>query len=63
VIPELRGRGYGREILARTIAELRAEGWQHIRIEVETENVNALGLYRSCGFQEIAEYRYYALRV
>jgi ribosomal protein S18 acetylase RimI-like enzyme len=63
VRPECRGRGYGREILERTIAELRGGGWQHIRIEVETENRNALGLYRSCGFREIAEYRYYALSV
>lgn len=63
VLPEFRGRGHGREILERTIAVLREQGWQQIRIEVETENANALGLYRSCGFREIAEYRYYALRV
>ena len=33
------------------------------RIEVETENVNALGLYTSCGFSEIAAYGYYEVGV
>jgi ribosomal protein S18 acetylase RimI-like enzyme len=63
VVPECRRRGYGREILEKSIDALRAEGWQHIRIEVETENRAALGLYRSCGFREIAQFRYYEMCV
>jgi ribosomal protein S18 acetylase RimI-like enzyme len=61
VLPELQGQGFGRQILTRTVRGLAAEGWRSIRIEVETENRNALGLYRSCGFREIAGYAYYAL--
>jgi ribosomal protein S18 acetylase RimI-like enzyme len=61
VLPELQGQGLGRQILTRTVRRLAAEGWTPIRIEVETENRNALGLYRSCGFREIAGYAYYAL--
>jgi ribosomal protein S18 acetylase RimI-like enzyme len=61
VLPELQGQGFGRQILTRTVRRLAAEGRSPIRIEVETGNRNALGLYRSCGFREIAGYAYYAL--
>jgi ribosomal protein S18 acetylase RimI-like enzyme len=61
VLPELQGQGLGRQILTRTVRRLAAEGWGSIRIEVESGNRNALGLYRSCGFREIAGYAYFAL--
>jgi ribosomal protein S18 acetylase RimI-like enzyme len=61
VLPELQGQGFGRQILTRTVRGLAAEGRSPIRIEVATENRTALGLYRSCGFREIAGYAYYAL--
>jgi ribosomal protein S18 acetylase RimI-like enzyme len=61
VLPEYRGRGYGRQMLRDAVATLRAEGWRHIRIEVATTNPVALSLYRSSGFREIAAYRYYEL--
>ncbi|HYU75521.1 MAG TPA: GNAT family N-acetyltransferase, partial [Ktedonobacteraceae bacterium] len=63
VQPEYRGRGYGRQILARTIQELLAMGQEHIALEVATENRNALSLYQSCGFRETGSYDYYALAV
>lgn len=62
VRPEYRGRGYGRQILARTIQTLRQEPWGEILIEVETQNANALGLYRSCGFRESRTYGFYRVR-
>ena len=61
VLPELQGRGLGRQILTRLVRELAAEGRAPIQIEVETLNRNALGLYRSCGFREVAAYDYHAL--
>jgi mycothiol synthase len=61
VRPEYRGRGYGRQLLARTIEILRGEPWDEILIEVETKNANALGLYRSCGFREIRSYGFYTV--
>jgi ribosomal protein S18 acetylase RimI-like enzyme len=61
VRPECRGRGYGRQILTKVTEELLSEGWRQIRIEVNVENPTALALYRSCGFREIAAYRYYEL--
>jgi ribosomal protein S18 acetylase RimI-like enzyme len=58
VLPAYQGRGYGRQILNDAVAILRDEGWQHILIEVATDNDNALGLYRSCGFDVTAKYDY-----
>jgi ribosomal protein S18 acetylase RimI-like enzyme len=59
VRPEQRGRGYGREILARTIADITAARAQPVFIEVETENDPAYGLYRSLGFEVTTTYDYY----
>ena len=63
VLAEYRGRGYGRQILARTIQELLALGRERIALEVATENRNALSLYQACGFRETGSYDYYALAV
>src|SRR5262249_17877508 len=63
VVPEWRGRGFGRQMLLRTIDRLIAEKWPQILIEVATDNRNALGLYLSCGFQELTTYGYYQLDV
>ena len=63
VVPEHRGRGCGRQILLDVIDILLAEGWQEITIDVATENRNALGLYRACGFQETTTFGYYGLEL
>jgi ribosomal protein S18 acetylase RimI-like enzyme len=61
VRPDQRGRGYGKEILARAIADIVAARLQPIFLEVETENDPAFGLYRSFGFVVITTYDYYRL--
>jgi ribosomal protein S18 acetylase RimI-like enzyme len=61
VRPEQRGRGYGKEILARAIADIVAERPQPVFLEVETENDPAFGLYRSFGFEVTTTYDYYRL--
>jgi ribosomal protein S18 acetylase RimI-like enzyme len=63
VHPDLRGRGYGRQILMGVLDALIAEDWPHIMIEVATDNRVALALYRSCGYREVAAYQYYRLAV
>jgi ribosomal protein S18 acetylase RimI-like enzyme len=63
VHPDLRGRGYGRQILVGVLDALIAEDWPHIMIEVATDNTVALALYRSCGFREVAAYQYYHLAI
>jgi ribosomal protein S18 acetylase RimI-like enzyme len=61
VLPEHRGRGYGRQMLLETVDMLLAEGWERIIIEVATDNVGALGLYKSCGFKVATAYGFYDL--
>jgi ribosomal protein S18 acetylase RimI-like enzyme len=62
VVPDLRGRGLGRQILTRLVRQLAGAGRAPIRIEVSTGNRNALGLYRSCGFRVLLAFAYYAVR-
>jgi ribosomal protein S18 acetylase RimI-like enzyme len=61
VRPLQRGRGYGKEILARAIADIVTQRPQPIFLEVETENDPAFGLYRSFGFEVTTTYDYYRL--
>lgn len=63
VLPAYRGRGYGRQILARTVQEILARGQQQITLEVATTNKHALSLYQSCGFKETSSYDYYRVIV
>ena len=58
VLPEYRGRGYGRQILTGVVRDLLPKK-RDIRLEVETNNRNALSLYHSCGFRGVTAYRYY----
>ncbi|NOK59659.1 MAG: GNAT family N-acetyltransferase [Chloroflexi bacterium AL-W] len=59
VLPDYRGQGYGRQILARTIELTRQTHQEPIFLEVETQNANALGLYESLGFEQTGCYDYY----
>jgi ribosomal protein S18 acetylase RimI-like enzyme len=63
VLPDHRGRGYGRQILAWTIQYALAEGRRPIILEVAPENERALGLYTSVGFRETHRYDYYTMAV
>jgi ribosomal protein S18 acetylase RimI-like enzyme len=56
-----RGRGIGRDVLARACRRLQAAGASRITLEVETENESALALYRSLGFAPLATEDYYRL--
>jgi len=58
-----RGRGYGRQMLEDTIRTIEASSQKQIMLEVDTQNTNALGLYRSCGFKETTTYGYYHLDI
>jgi ribosomal protein S18 acetylase RimI-like enzyme len=60
--PAYQGRGYGRQMAEEVIQQVRADqrtGQRAIMLDVETDNVHALSLYRSCGFQIRATYDYY----
>jgi len=58
-----RGRGYGRQMLEETIRTIQARSQKQIMLEVDTQNTNAIGLYRSCGFKATTTYGYYGLDI
>jgi putative acetyltransferase len=56
--PVFRGRGLGRLLAERLLAEARRAGYESIRLDTIDTMKEALGLYRSLGFREISPYRY-----
>ena len=55
--PQFRGRGMGRALAERIIAEARQIGYQRIRLDtVEPVMKYAVAMYRKLGFKEIAPY-------
>ena len=59
VIPEERGKGYGRAILCNAVTLLKEQGASQIMLQVAAENDKALGLYQSCGFNKTSIMDYY----
>ena len=55
--PRFRGKGLGRVLAERVIAEARQIGYQRMRLDtVEPVMKDAVALYRKLGFTEIAPY-------
>jgi ribosomal protein S18 acetylase RimI-like enzyme len=61
IVPEYRGKGYGRQLLAALLRKLLTEGYRHFELDVEVRNSSALSLYESCGFRESNVYDYYEI--
>jgi GNAT superfamily N-acetyltransferase len=56
--PQFRGKGIGRKIAERLIAEARAIGYKRMRLDtVGPVMKDAVAMYRKLGFNEIAPYR------
>ncbi len=56
--PQFRGKGLGRALAERIVAEARQIGYQRMRLDtVEPVMKDAVAMYRKLGFKEIAPYR------
>ena len=49
LLPEFRGRGFGRALMLAALDAARAYGYRHVSLTVHPENP-AIALYESCGF-------------
>jgi ribosomal protein S18 acetylase RimI-like enzyme len=57
VRPQFQGRGLGRVLAERIIAEARSLGYQRMRLDTLPAKMGrAVGVYRSMGFEEIEAY-------
>ena len=56
VRPECRGMKIGRTLLDTLISEAREIGYQTLRLDVARCHKEAISLYRSAGFKEVAPY-------
>ena len=56
---ELRGKGLGRLLVERVIAECREKGAEFVSLEVRTSNDSAINLYKRLGFIEIGRRKGY----
>jgi ribosomal protein S18 acetylase RimI-like enzyme len=61
ILPEYRNRGMGRQMLTEVIQRTLTEWSAQPFLEVETDNANAIHLYRSCGFAITTTYGYYRI--
>lgn len=62
VLPEYRGRGFGRDILSLGVEKLKDAKATEVMLQVAAENETALNLYKSCGFQETSVMDYFELK-
>lgn len=60
--PQARGSGHAPRLLDQVLAESRARGERSIELEVFARNARALALYRSRGFEPVAELHGYTRR-
>ena len=56
--PQFRGKGFGRALANRIIADAHQIGYQRMRLDtVEPVMKDAVAMYRKLGFKEVAPYR------
>jgi len=56
VIPHVKGRGLGYELLRESINALRSHGARRVSLTVTSGNNEAIELYKRCGFQEMRRF-------
>jgi len=54
LLPEYRGRGWGRKLLERALAFARTNGFRRMELETSSKLVEAIALYKRNGFTPLA---------
>ena len=62
VAPAMRGRGLGRDLMEAVIRRSRERGGRYVKLSVYDRNEQAVGFYRSLGFEVSDEEQVLALR-
>ncbi|MBI3715050.1 MAG: N-acetyltransferase [Betaproteobacteria bacterium] len=58
VLPEMTGRGIGKQLLMTLIAECGRRGFkQMIAVIGDSENLGSIGLHKACGFTQVALFK------
>ena len=55
VLPEFRGQGVGRELIAAFCEKVFAKGYERVGLIVDSDNTQAEKLYTSLGFRRVGE--------
>ncbi|MBN2260069.1 MAG: GNAT family N-acetyltransferase [Clostridiales bacterium] len=63
IVPEYRGKGYGRAVIMGAINILIGMQADEIMLQVEARNEKALNLYKSCGFIETSTMDYFQINI
>ena len=63
ILPEYRGRGYGKSALIEILNTLNYNGIYDVELDVEIRNKTALNLYKNCGFKEESIMNYYNINI
>lgn len=50
LLPEARGKGYGKQLIEQCFSTARKFGYTHVYLETMPELKTAMGLYEQCGF-------------
>ena len=59
ILPNFRGKGYGKTALKEALRSINEKSIKEIELDVECKNNTALNLYKSCGFEEQSVMNYY----
>jgi ribosomal protein S18 acetylase RimI-like enzyme len=63
ILPNYRGKGYGKSALKETLKLISGRNISKVELDVECKNINALNLYKGCGFKEKSVMNYYKYSV
>ena len=62
VAPQARGRGLGRDLMEAVVRRSRQRGGRYVKLAVYDGNEQAIGFYRSLGFEICDDEQVLALR-